>query len=156
MYLLALIEKLGLADEMMVNAPLTERPLRWSLHQLARTLLPLASDDPAALAFAGLRPQDPPPMDGEPPSTDVEKIALHEVEARLTAELRLRLVMPERPAAELYAWLCLRPARVIADPGWFEIRFALSQVDPAIRRAGLDIDPGFLSFLGIVLGFTYV
>ena len=45
-------------------APLARRPLRWTLHRLALTLVPADARDPAALAFAGLPPDAEPPADG--------------------------------------------------------------------------------------------
>ena len=138
------------------NVLLAHRPLRWSLHQLACTIVPLLPEDPAALAFAGLRPEDPPPTDDEPPSGADEQEFLRTLVDDLVGLVRERLGEEDpRSDDELLAWLCLRPAQILADPGWFEIRMALDSVDVAIRLAGLDLDPGFLPFLGIVLKFIY-
>ena len=35
-------------------------------------------------------------------------------------------------------------------------RLALSDVSTELRRAGLDLDPGYLPFLGTVVRFVYV
>jgi hypothetical protein len=51
--------------------------------------------------------------------------------------------------------VCRRPARVLADPGWIEIHFSLDDVDTTLRRARLDLDPGFVPWLGVVLRFVY-
>ena len=51
------------------DARLVRRTLSWVLHQLAQRLAPVAADDPAALAFAGLSPDGPIPA-GEPVTAD--------------------------------------------------------------------------------------
>ena len=47
------------------------------------------------------------------------------------------------------------PGRVTGSPGWLEVRLPLSAVDLTIRRAGLDIDPGWLPWLGAVVRYVY-
>ena len=94
--------------------------------------------EPALLAFSGLAPDDDPPAadDVEEPDTRLVVDRLH------TLGLELDHV-------------CRRPAAIIADPGWIEVRFSLDDVDVDIRRAGLDLDPGWLPWLGVVVRFTY-
>ena len=48
-----------------------------------------------------------------------------------------------------------RDAAVDRKPGWIEIHLSLADVDLDIRRAGLDIDPGWLPWLGRVVRFRY-
>jgi hypothetical protein len=43
----------------------------------------------------------------------------------------------------------------VAHPGWLEIHFSLDDVATDLRRAGLDLDPGFLPWLGVVVRFVY-
>jgi hypothetical protein len=134
---------------------LARRSLRWVLHHLGTTLLALDSADPAALAFAGLGPGELPPTQGEPPPDPACSVALAMLADEITAALRLRLQTPELTAEELMDAVCHRPARVVCDPGWIEIRLALDHVRTDVRRAGLDLDPGWLPFLGVVLRFSY-
>ena len=50
----------------------------------------------------------------------------------------------------------LASAQIVAEPGWIEdMRFAIEDVSLDIRRAGLDRDPEWVPWLGIVLRFIY-
>jgi hypothetical protein len=51
--------------------------------------------------------------------------------------------------------LLARRAELRIDPGWIEARFDLDDVSIDVRRAGLDLDPGYLPWLGAVVRFTY-
>lgn len=53
------------------------------------------------------------------------------------------------------ASLCLRPARMLITPTHADVRLELAQLDIRIRRAGLDIDPGWVPWFGRVLRFHY-
>ncbi len=90
--------------------------------------------DPGLLAFAGLSPDDDPPSADD----DAGELGLDELDGSLDLEDVLR-----------------RPATIIADPGWIEARFSIDDVSVDIRRAGLDLDPGWLPWLGVVVRFTY-
>lgn len=58
-------------------------------------------------------------------------------------------------AAATLAWLVERDAQVIASPGWIELVFSLDGVSLALRRAGLDLDPGWVPWLGVVIRYRY-
>ena len=51
--------------------------------------------------------------------------------------------------------VCARPAQIVTEPGWIEAHFSLEDVSLDIRRAGLDRDPDWVPWLGIVLRFVY-
>ena len=51
--------------------------------------------------------------------------------------------------------LVLRPGLVYSTATHLEVGFALTQVDLRIRCAGLDLDPGWLPWLGRVVTFRY-
>jgi len=51
--------------------------------------------------------------------------------------------------------LVLRPARLALTPTHADVFFALDAADLRVRRAGLDIDPGWVPWLGRVLAFHY-
>jgi hypothetical protein len=136
--------------------PLLEDPAQWpelpqALHQFALHLWPLAPDDPVALAFCGLLPQQPPP----PPlqATPARQAALQSAQALLLAHLDQRL--PDWRGPGLLARVLCRQARISADPGWIEVIFPLRDVAIELRRAALDLDPGFLPWLGVVLRYRY-
>lgn len=52
--------------------------------------------------------------------------------------------------------LIVRPGRIVVTPLHLDVFFELSTVDLRIRRAGLDLDPGWVPWLGRVLRFHYV
>ena len=159
MYLLNLIARTELSDRVMHDHRLTQRGLRWTLHQLAVDLLALAPDDPAALAFAGLLPDGLPPNHEEEMPNDVELQAIDEWRASLVADLRTalgnRLALADSSDQALIDWVCWRDAWIAGDPGWIEVHFALENVSNEIRLAGLDLDPGWIPWLGVVVRFIY-
>jgi hypothetical protein len=53
------------------------------------------------------------------------------------------------------ASLVLRPARLAITPTHLDVFFRLTAADLRIRRAGLDIDPGWLPWFGRVVAFHY-
>ena len=67
---------------------------------------------------------------------------------------RLREALALEPDDDL-RWLWHRPARIAAEPGWMEATFALADVDTRVRAAGLDLDPGFVWWLGAVVRYRY-
>jgi hypothetical protein len=54
----------------------------------------------------------------------------------------------------LYSLVC-RPARIAITATHVDVRQDIDAVDLRIRRAGLDIDPGWVPWLGRVLRFHY-
>jgi len=158
-YLLNLIARTDLPDRVMHDHRLTQRGLRWTLHQLAIGLLALAPDDPAALAFAGLLPDNSPPNLGQEMPNEAELQAIDECRAALLADLRAamgdRLALADSSDQALIDFVCRRDARIACDPGWIEAHFALEDVSNEIRFAGLDLDPGWIPWLGVVVRFIY-
>jgi hypothetical protein len=61
---------------------------------------------------------------------------------------------PDLPEPRL-AWVCRRPGRLHLEPGWVELTLPLDSVDTRIRRLGLDLDPGWLAWLGCVVRIRY-
>lgn len=155
LFLISVVNELGLPGEISDHELLGARPFTWVMHQLALTLAPVQPNDPAALAFAGLAPQATPPSLDEPPLNETEAAAIAELAARIIAQLRLLLDRPAEPAQTLLDLVCARRAEVVADPGWLELRLSLDEVSTEIRRAGLDLDPGYVPWLGVVVKFVY-
>jgi hypothetical protein len=52
--------------------------------------------------------------------------------------------------------LVLRTGRIAATRTHVDVVFTLAQVDVAVRRAGIDIDPGWVPWLGRVVRFHYL
>jgi hypothetical protein len=156
LFLLNLAAELGWPARWLADPVLAARGMRWGLYQLALRLLPPAGrHDPVALAFAGLLPAaDPPDADNPPPDT-AETTALAGVQDELTAALRARLPQAPDDDAALLSWLCRREGEIRADPGWLELHLSLDDVRTELRVAGLDLDPGWVPWLGLVIGFVY-
>ena len=156
LFLLGLMEDLGLPSEMSDYASVSERPFRWVLHRVALELTAAAADDAASLAFAGLLPDAAPPSEGEDEPSESEEGVIASYAARIALELKVRLSdWRDVPPATLLHFVCHRRAEIVADPGWFEVRFSLDDVATEIRRAGLDLDAGYLRWLGAVVKFIY-
>jgi len=152
LFLLHIVRDLEIADEISAQPALASRSFRWSMHQLSLMLATGADvDDPAALAFAGLIPDSVPPSRGEPAPLQTERAALESFAARIQDNLRERL---ERDG-ETLASITRRQAEIVADPGWVELRLSLSDVSVTVRRAGLDLDLGYVPWLGLVMRFVY-
>jgi hypothetical protein len=158
-YLLNAISRIELPAKVMRDHRLSKRGLRWTLHQLAVGLLSLDPDDPAALAFAGLLPDAPPPTLGLEPPSDEELAAIDECRTMVIAYLRQALADRLEPADisddALIGFVCRRRAKILGDPGWIEVHFSTEETFPEIRFAGLDLDPGWIPWLGVVVKFIY-
>jgi hypothetical protein len=164
LYLIHVVDELKLMDELEFDEPFCRRPFRWALHRLAMTLSGIEPRDPAALAFAGLGPTMAPPSQDEESPSNQELRSLEEFRQRIVERARRRLSESNPKRAEefhamaadrLTDWICRRPARVDADPGWITAHFSLDDVSTEIRRAGLDLDPGYVPWLGVVLTYEY-
>jgi hypothetical protein len=132
-----------------------KRTLHWALQQVALRLVPANEDDPSVLAFSGCLPNDVSPSREEPLPNDLEEEELARCITVLTDELEHRLVELKLKGDRLLHFLCHRWCRVEADPGWIQIHFSLSDVSTDIRRAALDLDPGFIPALGVTVVFHY-
>lgn len=153
-YLLATAQDAGIPDDLLADPELDRFSASWALFHLARTLVgrqPADLDDPALRALAGLPPGAAAPTP-EPGSGQRIRLERHaERWARVTAA---RLGTENEPRA-LVARLAARSGSVEAVPGWTEFRLRLDDVNFEVRRAGLDLDPGFVPWLGAVVVIRY-
>jgi hypothetical protein len=140
---LDLVEVTGAA-----GSPLAGRPFGWIASSLGQRLAGAAPDDPAIAVLAGPQDPDDPPS----PATTAEAAALATLTDRIEAWLQARMGVDP---AENLDWLWRRRVTVVAEPGWIEAVFALDDVDTRVRRVGLDLDPGFVWWLGAVVRFRY-
>jgi hypothetical protein len=146
-----------LRESIATDPVLDGRPVRWILHALAGALVPAGPGDPAALALAGLTPGDAGPTITSPPA-DNELASVGALASRWATATAHRLVIAPWAGLEPSAVVervARRPGHVIADPGWIEIHLDLEDVDIDLRRAGLDVDPGWLPWLGAVVRIVY-
>ena len=155
LFLLNLAAELGWPARWLDDPVLAARGARWGLYRLALGLLPSAArHDPVALAFAGLPPGADPPDADSPAPDAAESAALAAVRDELLAALRARL--PQAPDDDaMLLRLCRRTGEIRADPGWLELHLSLDEVRTEVRAAGLDLDPGWVPWLGLVIRFVY-
>ena len=158
LFLLATAEEAGIPGAPLDDPALAARTLRWSMAALAPRLLaqvppPPAADDPAVLALAGLTPTAPPP-EGRPPLA-AEATALDGHARRWAATTARRLGREDDDPAAVVTEVARRPGAVVAVPGWIEVHLPLDEADVDIRRAGLDLDPGWVPWLGAVVRYVY-
>src|SRR5260370_11844909 len=66
LYLLHIVDELKIPERALATPEIAARGLEWFLHRLATTLQPMASDDPAALAFCWLGPTSAHPSRQQP------------------------------------------------------------------------------------------
>lgn len=136
--------------------------LRPVLHELGRQLLaraapdaePVDAHDPALLAFCGISPGSKALRPPGPRACERIGLAADSV----VAALRERLPGPAsyRGDSVMLLSVCRRHAVIKADPGWIDVDLRLDEVRVDVRRAGLDLDPGYLPWLGCVVRFRYV
>ena len=159
-YLLATAGAAGIPDDLIADDALADRPLPWSLFQVHRRLCAglasgrptgAAPTDPALFALAGLAIGPWP----EPEPTAAQAELLDHHAARWAAVTAARLGAGGEDPVAMVAGLTARDGWVEAAPGWVEFRLRLDDVDLAVRRAGLDIDPGYLQWLGAVVVIRY-
>jgi hypothetical protein len=155
LFLLGVVEDLKLPEEILSHALLGARPFLWVMHQLALTLVSIEPYDPAALAFAGLPPGATPPSAEQEAMNEVEAGAIKAFAMRIIERLHRVLEGVYEPESTVLEFVCGHRAEIVADPGWIEAKFSMDDVSTEIRRAGLDLDPGYIPWLGVVLRFVY-
>ncbi|MQA90379.1 MAG: hypothetical protein GEU90_09095 [Gemmatimonas sp.] len=158
-FLLHVVGELAVPIEITENKVFSARTVRWVLHRIAMHLLGLAEADPAALAFAGLPPKGPSPSAEQTDPSSSEQTALEALALQVAERFSDRLIedggaAPE-PALRMVRRVARREARFVASPGWIDVVLSLDDVAVEVRRAGLDLDPGWIPWLGTVVRFVY-
>ncbi len=143
-FLLPILSRLGIESFLAEHPHLVEAelPLRL-LHHLARRL-EIPQDDPARAAF-------PLSDESDDPKTHVEAATVV-LEAWLVAARRwcrrsIHLGLHD---------LAHRGGRIASTRTHLDVLFDLGQVDLRLRRTGVDVDPGWLPWLGRVVRFHYL
>jgi hypothetical protein len=159
-FLLATAEPAGVPDRLAAALALSGRPLAWCLHVLGRLICDVRPDDAGLLALAASHWDAWPQVVAAAPAAPAEERELAGIAADW-AQLTARLLGPDQEppgprAAELVGRMVRRPGSVLARPGWIEVRLPAEQVDLQVRRAGLDLDPGWVPWLGAVVRYRYV
>jgi hypothetical protein len=165
-FLLHMVERCGLPERAaageLADAGLVRVLYEVGTRILGRLLGPGAAPDPEDAALACLCGRAPIAgwrsglYPGELPAA-ARQLTGGETE-RLIAALRAALEPSELAAApenELLAAVCRRQGRVVAEPGWIDVQLDLVEVSTDVRRGGLDLDLGYLPWLGCVVRFVY-
>jgi len=155
LFLIAVIEALDLTTQILKSEVLGNRALAWTLHQLALVLAPVEPHDPAALALAGLPADTRWPFADEPPPDQPEALELKALADQIESYLSSLLELDEITEVSALQFVIRRRTEIVAEPGWIEARFSLEDVATEIRRAALDLNPGFVPWLGVVIMFVY-
>ena len=155
LFILPLIEAIGIPGEIEDHPQLGFRPFRWVLNQFARELVNTDERDPAVMAFCGIAPDDPFPWSDEMKPAESESTVMQDWRSRIAALLKERLDIEESSDERVIDIVCRRRAQILVEPGWLEIVFSIEDISTQIRRATLDLDPGYIPWLGVVLRFRY-
>lgn len=124
------------------------------LARIAMTLAPVAADDPVTSAFAGVDPRRPrPTWRTSLPEPLAARIGVH-ADSWAAAAIR-RLDHPDDDPKRVVAEMVCRHGRIAHQPGWIDVHLSLDEVSVDLRRAALDIDPGWVPWLGSVVRFHY-
>jgi hypothetical protein len=132
-------------DALLDEADDDAAPLSLRLLAIAQAL-GVPADDAARQAFCGGEPTD----DARVPPLLVARAQV--LAAGWSAWLAD--AAPDLPEPRLET-VCRRRGRLRIEPGWIELHLALESVDVRVRRLGLDLDPGWLAWLGCVLRIRY-
>jgi hypothetical protein len=170
LFLLATAPAAGIPAAVLDDPLFAARPLPWVLQGIALSLLPTACTDPALAAFAGADPEARAPWQRGPGATPAEQDRITELAdgwAAMTATALGGYDVPPRAAVasddgsdrdprDVVTAIARRAGRIHYAPGWTEAHLAADEVDVRVRRAGLDLDPGWVPWLGTVVRFVYV
>ncbi len=151
LFLLNTAADASVPDRVLDDPALAARSLRWSLHRIGRHLVPVAPADPALLAFCALPAA---PVDLVPTAAGEEE-ALRAHATRWAVATADRLGRTDTDPFAVVAEVAARAGTVTVEPGWCEVWMAADEVDIEVRRAGLDLDPGWVGWLGTVVRFGY-
>ncbi|WP_018353272.1 hypothetical protein [Longispora albida] len=157
LFLIATAGEAGMPEELLADDVLAGRPVPWVLREIAGALVPAPRDDPAVLAFAGLDAARAGELDRllAAGTKEKDRVAAHAARWAQATATRLAADPDEDPAAVVLG-VAARHGLVFAEPGWIEVHLPLDSVDVGVRRAGLDVDPGWVPWLGSVVVFRYV
>lgn len=161
---LLLLLNLMLADEWqqrLIKLSKMAEHLEFVLLRLAQYMLNAPDDDPALLVFSGRLFHDENLSKGQSPHD--QRLLFAAIE-RFAEELLAAMWEQVHPAEQdassehvrrWFTQFCSRRTRIQAQAGWVNVFYDLADVDTRIRAAGLDLDPGYIPWLGYVVKFYY-
>jgi hypothetical protein len=155
LFLLATAADAGIPDTVIDDPVFAGRPLPWVLHGVA-VWLGLPAADPAVAAFAGTDPAEWPRWKSNWAPTPQENHKLSAITQRWVVATAAALDADGRDPHNVVTGVLRRRGLIHYQLGWVDVELDLDQVDVAVRRAGLDLDPGWVPWLGTVVRFVYV
>lgn len=120
-----------------------------SLLRIMGEALGVPAEDPALRALCG----------GDLPSELPPGLAVEAAREQAVRQVALWSAWLDEAAPELpeprLATVCRREGRLRFEAGWIDLHLPLASADTSIRRLGLDLDPGWLPWLGCVVRIVY-
>ncbi|HEX5745270.1 MAG TPA: hypothetical protein VFZ09_03440 [Archangium sp.] len=144
LFLVPVLERLGIATLLEQHPSLAELDLPDRFLTLIAGRLGAPAADPSRVVFA---PQAASPLTPHEEQELGPRLRGLLTEARRWCRLQARLGLHT---------LIRRPARITATRTHVDILFDIQQVDIRVRSAGLDVDPGWVPWLGRVVRFHYL
>jgi hypothetical protein len=142
--------EVGIPDAILADPALGRYPLWRILSAIGQSMMPISADDPALLALCGLQHQV-----AAAPLTDEDQALAETFASRWIARTAERMDLIDDDPADVCLRVALRRGSIVAEAGWIEVHLDLDDVDIDVRRAGLDLDPGWIPWLGCVVRFCY-
>ena len=138
-FVIPVMERLGMAEYVAENPRLAQWSLPYLILRAIADRLQTPPDDPV-LGALGELPEDPP----------------EEVQQSVQDWMRrIRQYLRRTARIGPYSLVC-RPGRLTFTETHIDVMFRLDRVDIRVRRAGLDVDPGWVPWLDRVVHFHYV
>jgi hypothetical protein len=161
LFLLRTAGSAGLPGRVFDHPALRDKGVRWAIHHAVRALSAVPGDDPALLALSGLGVEEGAALRSEPEPTHTqlsELLRLAHDWRRHTAELLRAAQRPGSPDVDdraLFIELICRRGQICATRGWIRVILPADAADVTVRAAGLDLDPGWVPWLGVVVEYRY-
>lgn len=154
LFLLATTEAAGIPDPVSADPRLAARPLTWAVGRAVHAY-GVPPGDPALAVLTGRDPAEPDPWDGDDEEPD-ETAAVVELAQAWEQVTRDALgAGPDAAGRRRFREMLRRPGTVLWSPGWVEVALPLDAVELDVRQAGLDLDPGWVPWLGSVVRYRY-
>jgi hypothetical protein len=160
LFLVPVLERLGFADFLGAFPVLLETGFPARLLQFIAERVGIKSDDPLTLALGERDPSETVLTSLELPEPAIEILARPAPRAPLDSPLMAWLTAVRRwcrrNARIGLASLVCRPGRVAVTRTHLDLLFNLADSDLRVPRMALDVDPGWVPWLGCVVQFHYL
>lgn len=150
LFLLNTAAQAGFPEVLLDDRRLLRRPLWRTMSEVLQRMVPISPDNPALLAMCGLPRYEVGDAFSDHEQTQIDVCASKWAES--TAE---RMGVVDEDPKDVCLHVALRRGSIATEPGWIEVHLDLEDVDIDVRRAGLDLDPGWIPWLGCVVRFRY-